>query len=270
VGGHFTLYNVSNLNRVWNRPLPSSKSATPSSVRFVEANILVGRDNNTHFDLVQITVDITVLSTIVFTSPSPVHFAQAVYDSARGILWIAPFTRGSLYAIRYALKGVPPGRGLAAFDKIAEYPLEPVLSLALNPKSEDAELFFATPNGFSLVQIEKSSCDEFGAPPVETSANPEPTEPSRKQTNERQKSHTKGEATVKAEPAEERAPSPAKIVSAVEPMPESSRASPTAPTPSYTGELSDLLKKVSVALINLTPDRGQYCQQCEGRFSLAV
>ena len=48
-----------------------------------------------------------------------------------------------------------------AFDKLAEYPLEPVLSLTLNPKSEDAELFFATTNGFSLARIEKSQCDAF-------------------------------------------------------------------------------------------------------------
>jgi hypothetical protein len=167
---------VATLNRVWNRPLPSSsaKPSAPSSVQFVESNILVGREQNTQFDLVQITVEISVLSTIKFTAPSPspphLHFANAVYDSPRNILWIAPFSRGTLFGFRYALKGSQPIRvsenpTVVAFDKVAEYPLEPVLGLVLSPKpvSEDAELFFATPGGFSMVHVEKSVCETLSS-----------------------------------------------------------------------------------------------------------
>jgi hypothetical protein len=108
-----SLYNVATLNRVWHRQVPSSApSAAPSSVHFCEASILVGRANNTHFDLVQITVDLAVLSTITFTSPSTLpqtlNFAHAVYDPQRSVLFVALYPRGSVYAFKYALKGKPP------------------------------------------------------------------------------------------------------------------------------------------------------------------
>ncbi|ORX39427.1 hypothetical protein BD324DRAFT_619680 [Kockovaella imperatae] len=166
----FTLYNVSNLNRVWNRKLPSKTNAeAPSSVQFCESNILVGRSNNTSFDLVQITVDLAVLTTISFAakSPSPphLHFGQAVYDASHTILWIAPFSRGSLFGFKYNLKGVHPAKANdlpAAFDMFAEYPLEPVLSLVIGPSrstEDQTEMFFATPNGFNQVQIPKMTTD---------------------------------------------------------------------------------------------------------------
>ncbi|OCF43692.1 hypothetical protein I317_02444 [Kwoniella heveanensis CBS 569] len=174
--GHVTLYNVANLNRVWHRSLPTASPTTePSSIQFCESNLLVGKANNTHFDLVQITVDIAVLSTIKFISVAPapknLHYCQAVYDSAKSILFVAPFSRGSVYAFKYALKGQQPikdvskpdGPKVVAFDRVAEYPLEPVLSMVSATKGadEDAELFFATPNGFSQATIPKATCDSL-------------------------------------------------------------------------------------------------------------
>ena len=184
--GHFTLYNVNSLSRVWHRILPAShsKPSAPSSVHFVESNVLVGRSNNTQFDLVQLTVDIAVLTTVKFTSPPPspahLHFAHAAYDPNRTTLWIAPFSRGSVYGFRYALKGqsqikVSERPNAVVFDKIAEYPLDSVTGLVINAKTpeDDAELFFATPNGFSIAQIEAFSADEV-ARSVEASV-PAPT-----------------------------------------------------------------------------------------------
>ncbi|WVR09594.1 hypothetical protein IAU60_006666 [Kwoniella sp. DSM 27419] len=174
--GHCTLYNVANSNRVWHRPLPASPSAgVPSSIQFCESNILVGRSKNTHFDLIQITVDLAVLSTIKFVSPSPapeeLHHAHAVYDSAKSLLFVAPFSRGSLYAFRYALKGQQPikdvskpdGPRVIGFASFAEFPLEPVLSLVSARKNadDDAELFFATSTGFSQATIPRSTCDSL-------------------------------------------------------------------------------------------------------------
>ena len=174
----FTLYNVLTLNRVWHRQLPTAAPSTvPSSVQFCESSILVGRANNTHFDLVQITVDIAVLSSIRFIAPSPspahLHFAQAVYDPAHAILWVTPFARGSLYGFRYALKGQPPIKRTVpgspetlGFDKVAEFPLEPVLSfvVALKRAEEDVEIFFATPSGFSQASINKAVCGRLSEP----------------------------------------------------------------------------------------------------------
>ncbi|KAK8853387.1 hypothetical protein IAR55_004091 [Kwoniella newhampshirensis] len=176
----FTLYNVANLNRVWNRPLPTlSPNETPSSVQFCESNVLVGRGKNTVFELAQITVDMAVLSTIKFTSPSPspenLHYTHAIYDSVKSILWVAPFSRGSIFAFKYALKGQQPikevsspeGQKVVAFEKMAEFPLDPVLSLSVSKKTEDedAEDFYATPGGFSQATISKTA---LAAPPSTT------------------------------------------------------------------------------------------------------
>ncbi|WVW86356.1 hypothetical protein I302_108400 [Kwoniella bestiolae CBS 10118] len=174
-----TLYNVSNLNRVWHRPLPSaSPTSAPSSIQFCESNILVGRAKNSHYDLIQITVDLAVLSTIEFVAPSPcleeLNYSHAVYDNIKSTLYIAPFARGSLYAFKYALKGQQPvkdaskpdGPKVTAFDKVAEYPLEPVISLILAKKGveEDSEIFCATPQGFSQATIMRSAYDTLKAP----------------------------------------------------------------------------------------------------------
>ncbi|WRT70042.1 uncharacterized protein IL334_007036 [Kwoniella shivajii] len=173
-----TLYNVANLNRVWHRCLPTkSLTAEPSSMQFCESNILVGRANNTHYDLVQITVDLAVLSTIKFIAPSPcpenLNYTQAVYDTARSALYIAPFARGSIYAFKYALKGqqpiknvsIPDGSKVVAFDKVAEYPLEPVLSLVLAKKGvdKDSEILFATAQGFSQASISREAYNALKA-----------------------------------------------------------------------------------------------------------
>ena len=181
--GTFTLYNLANLARVWNRKLHSNLSdRPPSSIQFCESNLLVGRANNTTFELVQITVEQAVLATFSFTVPPPPtggHFCQAVYDHSRSMLWIAPFARGSLLGFKYNLKGIPPGKVPdlpAAFDKYAEYPLEPVLSLVLGPDSREgnAELFFATPTGFSQVQVDKAACDALTSEPAQIKVAPPP------------------------------------------------------------------------------------------------
>ena len=72
------------------------------------------------------------------------------------------------------MKGQPPIKisespDKIAFDKMAEYPLEPVLSLVLSPKpvSEDAELFFATASGFSIVHIDRSAGENLSAKAVQ-------------------------------------------------------------------------------------------------------
>ncbi|WWC91899.1 uncharacterized protein L201_006848 [Kwoniella dendrophila CBS 6074] len=189
---YLTLYNVSNLNRVWHRSLPSkAPEKEPSSIQFCESNILVGRAKNSHYDLVQITVDLAVLSTIEFVAPPPcledLNYSHAVYDSNKTTLYIAPFARGSLYAFKYALKGQQPikdaskpdGPKVAAFDKAAEYPLQPVTSLVLAKKGieEDSEIFFATPQGLSQATISRSAYNALKAPiPAPTAGAPQQSE----------------------------------------------------------------------------------------------
>jgi hypothetical protein len=172
-----SLYNVATLNRVWHRQLPTaSPSYPPSSIQFCEANILVGRGDNTIFELVQITVDLAVLSSIKLTFPPPspaqVNFTQAVYDTQKSVLWVCVPARGSLYGFKYALKGKPPmqvskGEKAVAFSRMAEYPLETVLSLVLGPKpghATDVEMFFGTPNGFSLAVVSGEAVEALNKP----------------------------------------------------------------------------------------------------------
>ncbi|WVQ84735.1 hypothetical protein IAT38_006892 [Cryptococcus sp. DSM 104549] len=165
---YFTLFSIANLNRVWHRLLPSaSPHSPPSSAQFLESNIIIGRAQNTHYDIVQITVDLAVLSSIKFLAPPPcpaeLHYTNASYDGSKGILWIAPFARGSLYAFRYALKdqqpikdvSLPHGPKVVAFDRVAEFPVAAVSSLAVCRKEvgEAPEVFFATPKGFSSATV---------------------------------------------------------------------------------------------------------------------
>lgn len=185
-----SLFSVDTLKRAWHRQLPTSDpTSIPSSVNFCEANILVGRDNNTLYDLVQITKDLALFSSIRFTSPSPspseLNFTQPVYDAKKEILWIGAFSRGSLYGFRYVLKGLPPIEGapegsVRAFDAMVEYPLEPVLSMVLaeGTADGDTELFFAHPTGFSQGQIDKASVrrlrEFISETPREMSPTPDP------------------------------------------------------------------------------------------------
>lgn len=175
--GYFVLYSVVNLNRVWHRQLPTAAPQLPvSSVSFAEANILVGRGMNAHFDLVQITVELAVLTTISFNAPPPnssaYNFASVQYDSDRQTLFIAPFARGSMYAFHYALKTRPPIRGVsesavAPFDSMAEFPLEPVLTFVVGG-TDDVEFLFSTPNGINQATIERPSLAPASAPAAQT------------------------------------------------------------------------------------------------------
>ncbi|WVO14977.1 hypothetical protein L204_102619 [Cryptococcus depauperatus] len=131
----FTLYNLTTYNRVWQRSLPSSCPNLPlTSCQFVETNILIGRERNTCFDLVQITADLAVLSSITLQAlgAGDQHYAQALYDPYSSLLFIAPHLRSSLLVFHYTLKNTQPirdvslpnGPRVVAFDKLAELPLD--------------------------------------------------------------------------------------------------------------------------------------------------
>lgn len=166
--GYFCLYSVASLNKVWHRQLPSSNTAAPlSSVRFCEAHIIVGRANDTMFDLVQITYELAVISTIKFNAPasSQPSFGNAFYDSQHETLFVSQFARGSIYAFRYKLKGAQPLRGVTgpdaksvlAFDAMSEFPAEPIVSFVIGPATtEDPDLLYASPTGISQVHIDKN------------------------------------------------------------------------------------------------------------------
>lgn len=183
----FSLYSTQSLNRVWQRSIPSSSPhSPPSSAHFVESNVLIGRDQNTHFDLVQITVSLAVLSSIHFTAPPGLdassHYAHAMYDPFSGLLFITPFARSSLYAFRYALKDTEPVRDagspnspqVVAFDRMAEFPLAQqgssgtgvvtigmIAHLGRDPgpgrEEGDLEWFYGTAEGFASAGMGKQA-----------------------------------------------------------------------------------------------------------------
>lgn len=184
----FSLYSLATLNRVWHRPFPThyTKDAVPSSVTFVESNLLVGRDQNTKFDLVQITTDLAVLGSITLTAPPPCpaesHYAHAIYNAAHQTIWVAPFARGSLIGVRYAIKGHAPiivsqGQNKSPWDVLGEIhstALEPIVSLTPGPTlpGQDLEVFYGDVKGFSmatikgdvLLRVDEGSSFEISAP----------------------------------------------------------------------------------------------------------
>ncbi|CAK9780159.1 hypothetical protein CC85DRAFT_328089 [Cutaneotrichosporon oleaginosum] len=183
--GYFCLYSVASFNKVWHRQLPSSNTAAPlSSVRFCEAHIVVGRANDTMFDLVQITYELAVISTIKFTAPeSQLSFGNAVYDSENETLFISQFARGSIYAFHYKLKGTQPLRGLTgpdatpvlAFDAMAEFPMDPMVSFVVSPRSRDsasasADIVYATPQRINRAQLALGSLAQNGSAPAPAAA----------------------------------------------------------------------------------------------------
>ena len=153
--------------------------AQPSSIQFVESNILVGRKNNTIYEIVQITQDHAVLSTIEFTGgPGSVEYTHSIYDSAQSILWVSVFSKKALYGFRYALKGVSPMKdasarsgSIIAFDQVAEYPLDAITSMALRPKSgpddsDNPSIIYASPSGISMVKASNGASDIYGPAPA--------------------------------------------------------------------------------------------------------
>ncbi|RXK40789.1 hypothetical protein M231_01848 [Tremella mesenterica] len=168
--GWFSLWNTASLTRVWHRQLPTSApNSSISSVTFCETNIIVGRDRNTVLELLQITSEVAVLSSIEFSSPynDDTSFAQLIYDASKGVLWVASFARSSLFGFKYALKGQAPVRNIpkdtptvVGFDRMVEIPLQPILSLVLGERpGEDTEIFFVTPTGLDSATIGKSISD---------------------------------------------------------------------------------------------------------------
>ncbi|WVQ75728.1 hypothetical protein IAR50_005358 [Cryptococcus sp. DSM 104548] len=178
--GHFTLYSLGSLNRVWARALPSSAvHEAPSGCLFADTNILVGRAQNTHWDLVQISTDIAVLSSIRFHPPpsedKAKHWTKAVYDPWSGLLFVAPYLRNSVYALRYTLKGkaplrdvsLPNGPRVTAFDLLSELPIASpgeesstgVISLAMitslgnQPGREEGDLDFVVKTDKGAVSL---------------------------------------------------------------------------------------------------------------------
>ncbi|GMK56783.1 hypothetical protein CspeluHIS016_0306230 [Cutaneotrichosporon spelunceum] len=186
--GYFCLYSVASLNKVWHRQLPSSNTAAPlSSVRFCEAHIVVGRANDTMFDLVQITYELAVISTIKFNAPASQQpsFGNAVYDSDNETLFISQFARGSVYAFRYNLKGTSPLRGVTgpdaspilAFDSMAEFPMEPIVSMVLSPNRAGVPaLVYATPPGINRAQIDLGILVQNGPSSTFAAAEAKPAE----------------------------------------------------------------------------------------------
>lgn len=162
--GYFCLYSVATLSKVWHRQLPSTNTSLPlSSARFCEAHVLVGRGNDTMFDLVQITTELAVVTTVKLTTPdSAPTFAHAEYDSATETLFIAPYDRGSVFALHYALKGQQPLRNLGqtsnvrAFDAVAEFVMAPVTTMSVGHWNGETQIAFSTPSGISQAVFEQA------------------------------------------------------------------------------------------------------------------
>lgn len=145
---------------MWHRDIPtSSPDLYPSSCQFCEANLIIGRGQDTVLDLLQIT-QLSVLSTIRIAPPAnsagSAFWTRATWDQASGILWVSVPNRAGLYAFRYARKGQQqPVRNaeagsVAAWDRVAELPMGPILGYALAPsvgQEGKSTMVYATAEG---------------------------------------------------------------------------------------------------------------------------
>lgn len=285
-----TLFNVSTKNQVWQKPLLTTRpGSSPTSVQFCEANILIGSQNNQVYELVQITADYAILSSIKLVAPEPspaeLNYSHAIYDSASSILWVAAFARASLLGFRYTLKGVAPIKdasarsgSIVAFDKVAEFPLEPVMSMVLRPASEsdsedgngETSLFYAHPGGFSIATIDHAVTDLFGpVPPLSTSvpskqATPEQQQPGPKPppSEKKDKTASKPKQNAKTVTQDEK-PDISKLPS-VPPPPAGSQdrqsSEVTNQATASSPELSTLLKQVSRVSMQPSSSRTYLCR----------
>jgi hypothetical protein len=170
-----SLWNPKSRTCVWAKPIATDyPSLVPSSIQFCEINIIIGRNRDTIFELVQLGSGYGVLSTIelVAPEPSPIeqHYSHALYDPIHGIFWVAAHARGSLLGFRYTLQNSkpilngkePPKRGsIVAFDKVIEIPMDPMVSFIIKPRSDGLVVFYATSDGYSKVSINEKIFDDF-------------------------------------------------------------------------------------------------------------
>jgi hypothetical protein len=167
-----TLWNPRTRSRVWSKPAATDYPLlTPSSIQFCDANVIIGRDQGTIYELVQLGSVHVVLSTIELVAPKPSpldqHYSHALYDPVHDIFWVAAHARGSLLGFRYTLKGVLPNKivpakgSIVAFDKVIEIPMDPMVSFIIKPRSDGLVVFYATSDGYSKVSINEKIFDDF-------------------------------------------------------------------------------------------------------------
>ena len=170
---HLSLWRAADRTQVWQGPLDTDyPSLTPCSLRFSDSNLVVGRANDTVFEVIQLGNHHAILSTIELVAPEPTpaiaHYSHAVFDHASSILWVAAYARGSLLGFRYTLKGVPvikdaaADRGsVVAFDQLVEIPLDPIVSFTIKSGKDGIVVFYATSEGYSQATIDKRVLDAF-------------------------------------------------------------------------------------------------------------
>jgi hypothetical protein len=164
---YLTLWKVANREQVWEGPIDTDyQYLTPSSIRFSDSNLVVGRGNDTVFEVLQLGNHHAILSTIELVAPEPstssAHYSHASFDHANSILWVAAHARGSLLGFKYTLKGVPvikdaatsPG-SIVAFDQLIEIPLDPMVSFTIKSANEGLVVFYATSEGYSRATIDR-------------------------------------------------------------------------------------------------------------------
>jgi hypothetical protein len=185
-GSQISLWNSNGRSLVWSKPIATEyASLAPSSIQFCDTNLVIGRNRDTIYELVQVGNNHVVLSTIelVAPEPSPVdqHYSHALFDPTHGILWVAAHARGSLLGFRYTLKAYPQIKepvkkgSIVAFDQVIEIPMDPIVSFVMKPRSDGLVLFYATSDGYSKVSINEKVFDDF-APIAARSKVPTPVQ----------------------------------------------------------------------------------------------
>ena len=167
-----SLWNSNGRSLVWSRAIATDyPSLTPSSIQFCDTHVVIGRNRDTIYELVQLGTHHAVLSTIELVAPEPSpaerHYSHALYDPAHGIFWVAAHARGSLLGFRYTLKNIPNIKeihqkgSVVGFDQVIEIPMDPMVSFIIKPRSDGIVVFYATSEGYSKVSLNEKVFDDF-------------------------------------------------------------------------------------------------------------
>jgi hypothetical protein len=142
-----TLWRIEDKQPLWSEVI--SDDHPPSSLKFIDGGVLIGRGDDTAFQLLP-AMSNTVSATIRFCAPSkPASFMTSAfgvveYNPHAQMLWVATNQRGSLFGLQLGFEGPVPG-GRPFVQKVVEFGgINSAIDMSLlpadmHPRGSDAE-----------------------------------------------------------------------------------------------------------------------------------
>lgn len=167
--GDFFVYALGSAQPVAQGVYHVADDAWATSVRIINAKLLIGSSQG-EFSLVQMqpraSGPSTAISKLTFKDhgmtidPAKALWMKPRFDAKEGLLWIASFSRASVFIIKYKESKVGENAYARrrAFRKMLEFPLEALGDFTLDP-CDSASFFYKDPKGFSQASVVKHLLD---------------------------------------------------------------------------------------------------------------